>query len=95
MCVQHIPSPVDSARTKVFTKSIVEFQNWGSVVTCAMHSTQVEHTYTGPLDDELGDAMVSCDPEGPLMFHVTKLYPTPDATVFHAFGRVMSGTCER
>lgn len=68
MCVQHIPSPVDSAKTKV------------------------EHTYTGPLDDELGDAMVSCDPEGPLMFHVTKLYPTPDATVFHAFGRVMSGT---
>ena len=56
---------------------------------------QVEHTYTGPLDDELGDAMVSCDPEGPLMFHVTKLYPTQDATVFHAFGRVMSGTCEQ
>ena len=26
------------------------------------------------------------------MIHVTKLYPTQDATVFHAFGRVISGT---
>ena len=32
--------------------------------------------------------------QGPLMFHVTKLFPTQDATVFHAFGRVISGTCE-
>ena len=28
------------------------------------------------------------------MIHVTKLYPTQDATVFHAFGRVISGTCK-
>ena len=56
---------------------------------------QVEHTYTGTLDDELGDAMVSCDPEGPLMVHVTKLYPTEDASQFHAFGRIISGTCEK
>ena len=26
-------------------------------------SLQVEHTYTGPLDDELAEAMLSCDPE--------------------------------
>jgi U5 small nuclear ribonucleoprotein component len=26
------------------------------------------------------------------MVHVTKLYPTQDATQFHAFGRVISGT---
>ena len=29
------------------------------------------------------------------MVNVTKLYPTHDATVFHSFGRVISGTCER
>jgi len=26
------------------------------------------------------------------MLHTTKLYPTQDATTFHAFGRVISGT---
>ena len=26
------------------------------------------------------------------MIHVTKLYPTHDATTFHVYGRVMSGT---
>ena len=31
-------------------------------------------------------------PQGPLMLHITKLYPSPDATIFHAFGRVLSGT---
>ena len=28
------------------------------------------------------------------MLHVTKLFPNPDLTMFHAFGRVLSGTCE-
>ena len=28
------------------------------------------------------------------MVHITKLYPTEDATQFHAFGRVISGTCK-
>lgn len=26
------------------------------------------------------------------MIHTSKLYPTPDATTFHVFGRVISGT---
>ena len=56
--------------------------------------TQIEHIYTGVLEDELGDSMLSCDHEGPLMVYVTKLYPTQDATQFHAFGRVISGTCK-
>jgi hypothetical protein len=30
--------------------------------------------------------------KGPLMVHTTKLYPTHDATSFHVFGRVLSGT---
>jgi U5 small nuclear ribonucleoprotein component len=53
---------------------------------------KVQSTYTGPLDDQLAEAMTSCDPEGPLMFHVTKLFPNQDLTMFHAFGRVISGT---
>ncbi|KAE8680515.1 SNRNP200 protein [Hibiscus syriacus] len=36
-------------------------------------------------------AMVDCDPSGPLMVNVTKLYPKSDCSVFDAFGRVYSG----
>ncbi|CAH1788149.1 unnamed protein product [Owenia fusiformis] len=53
---------------------------------------KVKHLYTGTDDTDLTDAMFECDPDGPLMVHTTKLYPTDDATTFHAFGRVISGT---
>eukprot|EP01052_Picozoa_sp_SAG31_P075971 SAG31_NODE_35218_length_325_cov_0.712389_1_plen_108_part_11 len=36
--------------------------------------------------------MRSCDPTGPLMINVTKLYHTPDCMSFTALGRVLSGT---
>jgi 116 kDa U5 small nuclear ribonucleoprotein component len=36
--------------------------------------------------------MLACSPEGPAVVHVTKLYHTPDAQDFRAFGRVMCGT---
>ncbi|KAL9968242.1 hypothetical protein ACROYT_G026594 [Oculina patagonica] len=68
LCVQHIPSPKEAARTKI------------------------EHVYTGPLDTEVVDSMNDCDPDGPLMLHTSKQYPSQDATAFHVFGRVMSGT---
>jgi U5 small nuclear ribonucleoprotein component len=35
--------------------------------------------------------MVDCDPSGPLMVNVTKLYPKSDCSSFDAFGRVYSG----
>ncbi|XP_032831531.1 116 kDa U5 small nuclear ribonucleoprotein component [Petromyzon marinus] len=54
--------------------------------------TKIEHTYTGPLDTELADAMLDCDPDGPLMCHTTKMYSTEDGVHFHAFGRVLGGT---
>ncbi|XP_014666920.1 PREDICTED: 116 kDa U5 small nuclear ribonucleoprotein component-like [Priapulus caudatus] len=53
---------------------------------------KVEHIYTGPMDTELAEAMFQCDSEGPLMVHTTKQYPTQDATAFHVFGRILSGT---
>ncbi|CAC5382683.1 unnamed protein product [Mytilus coruscus] len=53
---------------------------------------KIEHMYTGPSDSDLAELMAQCDPEGPLMIHTTKLYPTQDATSFHVFGRVISGT---
>lgn len=53
---------------------------------------KLERYYTGPLDTKVAAAMVACDPEGPLVVHVTKLFNSTDAAQFHAFGRIMSGT---
>ena len=39
--------------------------------------------------------MKSCDPEAPVMVHVSKLYHTTDAQSFRAFGRVISGTVRK
>jgi len=36
--------------------------------------------------------MRACDPNGPLMFYVSKLVPSTDKSRFVAFGRVFSGT---
>lgn len=39
--------------------------------------------------------MKACDPQGPVMVQVAKLYHTTDAQSFRAFGRVMSGTVRK
>lgn len=59
------------------------------------HIRQVEGIYTGPQTSELAVSMKSCDPEGPVMVHITKLYHTTDAQSFRAFGRVISGTLRK
>lgn len=53
---------------------------------------KVEHVYTGSFETDLASSMFNCDPDGPLVVHTTKNYSTADATVFHIFGRVFSGT---
>ncbi|KAJ6121822.1 hypothetical protein N7512_004287 [Penicillium capsulatum] len=55
-------------------------------------SRALERYYTGPLDSKVAASMSSCNQEGPLVVHVTKLFSTTDATGFHSFGRIMSGT---
>jgi len=39
--------------------------------------------------------MKTCDPEGPVMVQVAKLYHTMDAQSFRAFGRILSGTLRK
>lgn len=56
---------------------------------------KVERTYSGPLNTEVAEAMIACDPEGPTVVHISKLYHTADAQDFRAFGRVMSGTVKK
>ncbi|KAK4954446.1 hypothetical protein LTR10_007877 [Elasticomyces elasticus] len=51
--------------------------------------------YTGPLDSKTAQSMLECNAQGPLVVHVTKLFNTPDAAGFNAFGRVMSGTARQ
>eukprot|EP00249_Psilotum_nudum_P021920 c28300_g1_i1 orf=129-3110(+) len=55
-------------------------------------ATKVEHTYTGPQDTFIVQAMKECSAKGQLMVNVTKLYPKADCSVFDSFGRVLSGT---
>jgi 116 kDa U5 small nuclear ribonucleoprotein component len=53
---------------------------------------KLEKYYTGPLDTKIATSMSQCNQGGPLVIHVTKLFSTTDASRFHSFGRVMSGT---
>ncbi|GAB4814650.1 hypothetical protein N2152v2_001696 [Parachlorella kessleri] len=58
----------------------------------AATATQVARCYTGPQDSELVEHMRACNPRGPLVVYVCKLFPKHDCSRFDAFGRVMSGT---
>ncbi|KAJ3086678.1 U5 small nuclear ribonucleoprotein component [Quaeritorhiza haematococci] len=53
---------------------------------------KVEHIYTGAMSSKHAVAMKKCDPNGPLMIHVVKLYNADDMGSFSVFGRIMSGT---
>jgi U5 small nuclear ribonucleoprotein component len=53
---------------------------------------KLENYYTGPLNTKVATAMSQCDQDGPLVIQITKLFNTADASRFHAFGRIMSGT---
>lgn len=48
-------------------------------------------TYTGDQTSSIATAMAKCDPLGPLMINVVKLYSTPDGQAFTALGRLYSG----
>lgn len=58
----------------------------------AAAETKTRHTYMGDTDSKIFQDMATCNPDGELMIQVTKLYNTADASAFHTFGRVMSGT---
>ncbi|KDO32575.1 hypothetical protein SPRG_03049 [Saprolegnia parasitica CBS 223.65] len=52
---------------------------------------KVKSLYTGDMDSKVAAAMLACDPTGPLMLNIVKLYSSTDGTTFSAFGRVYSG----
>lgn len=53
---------------------------------------KLKQYYTGPLNNKVAQSMIKCDPNGPLVMYVTKLFSTVDAKAFLSLGRVMSGT---
>ncbi|CAN6656802.1 pre-mRNA-splicing factor Snu114p [Trichomonascus vanleenenianus] len=55
----------------------------------------MERYYTGGLEGTLVDELSKCDPEGPLMVYIAKMYNNADATEFYALARVISGTLRR
>ena len=55
---------------------------------------RVETLYEGPMDDESAIGIRDCNPNGPLVFYVSKMVPTSDKGRFYALGRVFSGTAK-
>jgi len=53
---------------------------------------KVARCYSGPLTSRAVSSMIKCDPHGPLVIHVAKLYAESDGQSFAAFGRIYSGT---
>lgn len=53
---------------------------------------KIQHIYSGSPESQLGRMYSKCDADGPLLVHTVKNYPIEDATSFHVFGRVLSGT---
>lgn len=53
---------------------------------------KIARCYSGPMDAPIVQEMLACNPKGPLVIHVTKLYSSSDGSSFDAFGRIYSGT---
>lgn len=65
-----------------------------NVIPSPLSSTKkkIAHIWKGPIESPLGQSMIDCNANGPLVVHTTKLYSTQDATSFNVFGLVLSGT---
>lgn len=58
-------------------------------------ATKIERNYTGNKNTEIYKQILKCDPKGPLVVNVVKLYNKPDCLTFDALGRVFSGTIHK
>jgi len=56
---------------------------------------KIELNYTGPMDSALAQSMISSKVNGPMVVHITKLYPSEDCDTFLALGRVFSGVLKK
>lgn len=63
-----------------------------SPVHAAQRKTEATWSSEGDMTSFIGSSLSRCDPNGPLMVHVTKMYPNQSRTAFYALARVLSGT---
>lgn len=85
MLAEHIPSPVANAFNKV------QHCYSGSLELSKGDDDEEQDEETQNHEDFI-TSMLTCDPDGPLVIHTVKNYSTSDATTFHVYGRVFSGT---
>lgn len=95
MLAQHVPSPVTNALNKIEhtysgSLEIVDFKTDNQ----SEDDSEDEENEENRKHAELITSMLTCDADGPLVIHTTKNYPTSDASTFHVYGRVLSGTLE-
>ncbi|KAG0226434.1 P-loop containing nucleoside triphosphate hydrolase protein [Mortierella sp. GBAus27b] len=64
-----------------------------SPITAQQYRANVLHE--GPLSDECTNAIRTCDPNGPLVLHVSRMLQTSKKGRFFALGRVFSGTIQK
>eukprot|EP01114_Cavostelium_apophysatum_P008768 TRINITY_DN2152_c0_g1_i2.p1 TRINITY_DN2152_c0_g1~~TRINITY_DN2152_c0_g1_i2.p1 ORF type:complete len:970 (-),score=294.30 TRINITY_DN2152_c0_g1_i2:64-2973(-) len=72
----------------------------GFVDMCVKHvpspvaaaQAKIPQIYTGPMNSTIAQSMLRCDPKGPLVIQIVKLYTKADCSAFDAFGRIFSGT---
>jgi U5 small nuclear ribonucleoprotein component len=94
MLAEHLPSPVSNAKSKI-----------EHIYSGSLDLMETEATTQPDSDDEneygknaahnnFISSMLTCDPDGPLVIHTAKNYSTSDATTFHVYGRVFSGTLQ-
>jgi U5 small nuclear ribonucleoprotein component len=55
-------------------------------------ANKLQSGYTGDLTSKYAQGIQQCDPNGPLIIHIVKLYNSQDVTKFDSFGRILSGS---
>jgi U5 small nuclear ribonucleoprotein component len=90
MIAQHVPSPLANARNKIehIYSGSLELEDESSEYRSSKENSEISK------HNQFISSMLTCDPDGSLVIHTTKNYSTTDATTFHVFGRVFSGTLQ-
>ncbi len=98
MLAEHMPSPVCNARNKIehiYTGSLeVDDENENGNENGNENDDSDDDMRKDKDHNNFITSMLTCDPDGPLVIHTTKNYSTSDATTFHVYGRVLSGTLQ-